>query len=108
MSAKLFLAEEFFYTLPMCSVQQNGSKSSRLCYCNTESRSEELVGRYKVMMGILMALRHALKSPSWNSRQCLPLAVDPTEIPLISHFYCHALKALLLLHKRSCHADFNR
>lgn len=93
--------------LCVCTVQQNGSKSSRLCYCKTESRSEEHVGRYKVMMGTLMALRHAPKSPSWNSRQCLPLDVDPTEIPLTSRFYCHALKALLLLHKRGCHADLN-
>lgn len=105
MSTKLLWAVKS-YSLCMCSVVSIKMETiSRPWYCGTEGRSKEHVGRYKVMTETVMAQRPAPKPPSRNSRQCLPPATDPTEIPLTSPFYCHAINALLFLHKQRCHTD---
>lgn len=54
-STKLLWAEKSFYPLGMCSVCQNGNKISRPWYRGTEGRSEEHVGRCKVMTEPVMS-----------------------------------------------------
>jgi len=102
-SNRLLWAGKSFYPSCTYSDSQNGNKISRPWYCGTKDRSEEHVGRYKVMTEAVIG--PAPKPASRNSRQCLPLATDPTETPLTSPFNCHAINTLLFLHKQHCRTD---